>query len=324
VKKKIAVLGAGAWGTAVAHHLASKGHSVLLWCFESAIAADINEYCLNKKYLPDIELHEGIIPTSSLPEALETAEIVCEAIPMPFLRATLKPVASHVTNKQIWVVLSKGIENETLLFPSEVLEDIFDSKPPIVALGGPNFAFQVAQLAYTATQIASKNASARGKVATAFASDSFKVFQTNDIYGVQVGAALKNMMALFLGLLEGHKSADNTRAYFVIRCLKEMVVAAKHYGGESRTIYGLSGLGDLIIGMMGEKSRNYFVGTLLGSGKSLNEVSQLVGHLPEGINTTKSIYQIINKVGLDLPICLGLYRIVFEGKSIQATIDELF
>jgi glycerol-3-phosphate dehydrogenase (NAD(P)+) len=321
MNKKITLLGAGAWGTSMANTLAQNGYNVTLWCFEQEVVDDIVANRLNKKYLPGIELDEKITATSSLHDALESGEIIFQAIPVPYLRDVLFEAKSLVKKDHKWVVLSKGVENKTLLLPSQIICDVFGYEPKIAVLSGPNFAIQLAEKKYTASVVASKDKKFSQEIKTICENKFFKIFESDDPLGVQAGAALKNVISMFLGILDGFACAENTKAYFLTCGFEEIVLLAKRYGGRQETVYGLSGLGDLVLGLLGKKNRNYRFGEMIGEGNSLAELSDMggsaseMGVLPEGVGTVKSIYQLMKSENLELPVCLAAYQIIFEGRS---------
>lgn len=320
---KIAVLGGGAWGTVVAQLLAENGHEISLWCFEQAVVDDIVSYSINKRYLPGIELHEKIVPTASISEALRGAEIIFEAVPVPFLRDVLVQAKEFVSPKQRWVMLSKGIERDTKCFPVQITQDVIGDDVTIAVLSGPNKAMQLADRAYTVSIIASSDESFAQELQKICSNEYFATILTNDVAGVQVAGALKNVISILLGVLESSGYSENTLAAFVTFGLAEMVKFAEALGGWSDTVYGPAGLGDLVLGLLGEKTRNYHVGTLFGEGNSLNDIGSMMPVLPEGVCTVKSVYQILETHGLDLPICKGLYEIMYEGKSVRSVLEGL-
>lgn len=322
----ITVLGGGAWGTAIASLLATNGHDVTLWCFEQEVVNEIVQNRINKQYLPGFELSDRITPTTSLADALGDAKTVFVAIPVLFLRAMLAQTVEYAKKNQTWVLLGKGIEKGTGKFPSDIVGDVFGFEPQMAILSGPNFASQLARQSLTQTVVAAKSLRTREALKQLCENEYFKICLSDDIYGVQVGGALKNVMSLFMGILDGDRYSENTRAAFLVRTLEEMVVFAQYYGGRAETIYGLSGLGDLVLGLLGEKNRNYRVGEWIGKGNTLFEISGMTEVLPEGINTIESVYDIIKSSNgaLRLPVCEGVYSICFEGKLARDVVKDLF
>lgn len=323
MKVSIAIIGSGAWGTSVATVLAENGYHVKLWCFEEEVACDIKSSRINKRYLPGIILDEKIEPILDIKKAVTDVSIIFEAVPVLFLRNALKRAKPFVNERQKWCVLSKGIENKTLFLPIQIIEDVLEFKPILAALGGPNFANELAQKCYTATMIASKNDNFKMELGGIFGNNYFKTYLSNDVMGVQVGCALKNVISLFLGLLKGLEYKGNTISFLLTQGLAEIVDIAKFFGGNVETIYGLPGLGDLVLSSLCGEGRNYRAGKMLGQGDSINNVSKVMGVLPEGFNTIKSLNQIIKKNNLNVPICSGVYEIVFENGSVKDLLNNL-
>lgn len=323
--KKITILGAGAWGTAIAALLAQNGHQIKLWCFEQDVADCILQNRINKTYLPEIKLSQDISATSNLKDALDGAEIIFEAIPVLFLRKVLTQAKEYVSKEQSWVCLSKGIESKTLFLPSQIIKDVFDFDVRVAVLSGPNFAQQLAKKEQTASVIASHDKDFAKLIAQLCDTTYFKPYISSDIIGTQVCGALKNVISLFLGIIEGSEYNENTRAFLFTRGFCEMMKITKHFGGDTKTVCGLSGFGDLLLGFLGEKNRNYELGILFGQEKVLPEgkVFPMGKVLPEGINTVKSIAQLIERDSLKLPICSATYEVIFENKSIKSFVDEL-
>lgn len=322
-KKKITILGGGSWGTAMAMLLAGNGRPVTLWCFEQEVVEDIITHRINKKYFSGIELVKSIEPTSSIHEAIEGADILFEAVPVPFLRETIEEAKPYVTNDQAWVMLSKGIELDTFLFPTDVVSDVLGFTPTMAVLSGPNFARQVVAGCCTGAVVASQDEQFAREIQTLCANDFFKPFLSDDVVGVQVGGALKNVISMFLGMLDGAGYQENTRAFFLTNGLAEMATFAQHAGGKKETVYGLPGVGDVLLGLLGERNRNYRLGELFGKGSSLGDIEAMMGVLPEGINTVKALDTIIQRDKLDLPICTATHQIIYEGKSIRSFVESV-
>jgi len=320
--KKIAMIGGGAWGTAVANLIARNGFEVNLWCYEKEVVDDIIEFGINKKYLPGVELDKKIFPKLSLKDSVEDVEIIFEAVPVKFFRETFNHLKPFIKNKHKLVVLSKGIENKTLFLPSQIIEDVFEFEPTFAVVGGPNPAKELVEKNIMGAAVASENKSLAEQVSKILSNNYFKTEISNDVIGAQVGGALKNVIAIFLGILSGSGFKDSTMSYFLTKGFSEIVEISNFYGGKPETIYGLPGFGDLFLAVMGT-SRNFMLGKLVASGNSLNEISRDLGILPEGVNTAKSIYELITKEKLNAPICRGLHQILFEEKSIKSVIESI-
>src|SRR3989338_1312636 len=247
MKKKVAVIGGGAWGTAVATVLTHNGHEVALWCLEKEVSLGINQTRENNRYLPGIKLSELLWATSNLQEALADTQWVFEAIPVVHMRNILEQARAFVSSEQRWVVLSKGIEQKTLLLPSRIVQDVLGKNTKVAVLAGPSFAQElVAQQLTAVALVAYDRDNFILKELQELVRTSYFVPEIHsDIPGVELCAALKNVLALGVGMFEGMKSGDNTKAFFLIKSLQELVVLLESFGGKKETVYGLAGIGDL-------------------------------------------------------------------------------
>lgn len=320
---KITVLGAGAWGSAVATVLASNGHDVTLWCFESEVTDEIQRNHCNNRYLQGVTLNQNLKTTSSMQEALEDCSFVFEAIPLKFLRTTLEHAKLYAKPEVQWVVLSKGMELDRLLFPSQVIDEIIKSIKPVVVFGGPSFAKELVEGVFTGFVIASQQKDNAKIVSSLVKNNHIKTYITDDIYGVQMGGAVKNIIALMMGIALGTGQQENTRAYLFTHGLCEMVRLTHLFGGRRETIFGLAGLGDMMLTCTGSLSKNLKIGKLLGQGLLLSDLAEQYPALPEGINTLQSIHQFMKEKNTHLPICQGVYDFIFEGKSFKNLLHQL-
>ena len=320
MSEKILVLGGGAWGTAVASLLATNGFSVKMWCFEDSVVEDIISCRMNKKYFDGHVLDENIEVTASLSDAFADTKIVFVAVPVKFLHDTILSAKSYIKKDHEWVILSKGIFfGGVPQFPSDVLSNLLSFSPKMAVLSGPNFADQVFEKEFTQTVVASQDEVFGKKICSLCKNDYFYPIFSDDFIGVQVGGALKNVISFFLGVLKGAGYKENTIAAFLIAGIKEMSRFATIHGGQEKTIYGLAGVGDLMLGLIGKKNRNFHAGELIGRGETMSDISQNMSALPEGFNTIKTVY----KMGEPMPICEGLYKIVFEGASVKGVVSQL-
>lgn len=321
--KKITILGEGAWGTAVATLLAHNGYAVKLWCYHANLVDQINTTRYNERYLPGIQLSKHITAVASLEEALFEAEWVFEAIPVKYLRSILEKVKPYYHATQRWVALSKGIEQDTLYVPTELIADVLGSAVQQSVLAGPSFARDLALKTITAVTIAAPDCEHAKELQHLLANDYFRPYISTDMIGVQAGAALKNVVAIGIGMLDGAGHTDNAKAFVLTRGLYEMAELAMKLGGRQETVYGLSGIGDLALTAMGSLSRNLEVGKKLGQGQSLETILNETGYTPEGINTVASVHELMRKYDVQLSICSGIYEVVFEKKSLQHMLQEL-
>lgn len=317
MKQTVCVLGDGAWGTAVATVLAHNGYHVRLWCNDPEAAATIKTHAENKRYLPGVILDPAIEPTTDLGHALHGVQWVFEAIPVKYLRAILQAAAPYTTKDQTWVVLSKGIEQNTLMFPSAIIDDVLGYHVPKAIFSGPSFAHDLAHNYITAASVAATDCEVGNAVQQLLATSYCRPYVALDVIGVQVGGALKNVITLAIGMLDGAGYTDNTKAFIVTRGLDEMARVAIALGGKRETLYGLSGMGDLVLTAMGKLSRNLAVGKRLGAGYTVAQLCNELGHMPEGVNTVVSVNQLAHKLNISLPICQGIYRVMFEELSLE-------
>jgi len=321
--KSVCMIGEGAWGTAVATLLVHNGYTVKLWCHDASVVDTIKQTRENKRYLPGIMLDEKIEPTAQLDEAVCGVQYVFEAIPITYLRSVLQDAKPCFSQEQIWVVLSKGIEQDTLLLPTQILDDVFGTDVQKAMFAGPSFAHDVASKQITAVTIGTPDCAFGSELQKMLANEYFRPYFSTDMIGVQVGSALKNVITLGIGMLDGAGYTDNPKAFLFARGLHEIVQLAQTLGGKQETIYGLSGVGDLVLTAMGKLSKNLEVGRRLGAGQSLDEILEQTGYIPEGINTVKAVNQLIAKHKLPLPICQGIYEVIFESQSLEAMLKKL-
>lgn len=310
---KYTILGEGAWGTAIATVLAHNGHDVMLWCYNSESVDAINSRHINQEYMPDVQLSERIQATDRLDIALNFSDWIFEAIPVKYLRSVLEQCKGFYSKKQTWIVLSKGIENETLLFPTQLIQDVFSDVVATGVLSGPSFAREVVEKKQTAVVAASDSESIAQELTSAFSNDYFDVKLSNDTIGVQAGGALKNVVTLLMGIAEGCGWADNTKALLFTQGFAEVVEVAQAYGSQATTLYGLSGLGDLYLCATGSLSRNLMVGTAIGKGESVEEVVQRTGCIPESVNSVQSLHDLMKQKQLSYPLLDALYRVVHKN-----------
>jgi glycerol-3-phosphate dehydrogenase (NAD(P)+) len=321
--KEVGILGEGAWGTAIATLLARNGIKVHLWCYDNDIAQEIRTKKINSRYLPGIKLPELITPTTDLPTLLKNNSLIFEAIPIQYMRSTLEKCKNYTSTEQKWVILSKGIENNTLFLPTQILDDVLGSVKHKAVLVGPSFAHDVATQQITAVTLATTDCDFGLAIQKILANNFFRPYLSLDVIGVQIGGALKNVVALAIGMLDGAGYTDNVKAFVLTRGLNEMMLLSQLRGGRAETIYGLSGVGDLVLTAMGERSKNREVGKRIGMGQSLQTILDQTGYIPEGVNTAVSINQLIQKFSLDFPVCKGVHDILMGTKKINNLLEEL-
>lgn len=323
--KKVTVLGAGSWGTALAMVLTENGHETLIWSHRDDQAKEINERHTNEKYLPNIQLPENLAATSDLKTAVEHGEILVFAVPTKAIREVAGQVMNYLNKKVLIVHVSKGIEPDTLKRISEILEETLDPSvvEDIVVLSGPSHAEEVVLHHPTTITAACTNLRSAEKIQDLFMNHYFRVYTNTDVIGVELGGALKNVIALAAGISDGLNYGDNAKAALITRGLAEIARLGVRMGGNPFTFAGLTGMGDLIVTCTSVHSRNWKAGNMLGKGMKLDEVLEKMGMVVEGVRTTKAAYQLAEKYDVPMPITTVLYQVLFEGKEPKHAVDEL-
>lgn len=319
------VLGAGSWGTALAKHLAAQGHRVKLWSRRENQAAHIQEHRSNPDYLKGVELPETLSATASLEEALGDAEMVVVVVPTEANRGLLEQAVPLIPIDVPVVSATKGIEQGTLRLVSGIFEDVFPEErhSSLTYLGGPSFAKEVAAGVPTAVSVAGHDEAVRTRVQELFNTPRFRVYTTPDVIGVEVGGALKNVIAIAAGVADGMGLGHNTRAALITRGLAELSRLAMKLGADPLTLAGLSGMGDLVLTCTGDLSRNRRVGMALGQGKTLQEILDELGMVAEGVKTAKSAHELAKREGVEMPIADEIHDIIYEGKPAREAMVAL-
>lgn len=325
--KLVAILGAGSWGTALAALLAQNGHAVRLWAREQALADSLSAARENARYLPGIALPETVQPTADLQAALMGTEVVVFAVPSGAVRAVAQEAAPWIAADALLLSAAKGLEEGTGLRMSQILaETLPDAEARTVVLSGPNLAVEVAGGVPTASVAASTNPEAAHAVQRLFSmqpTPTFRVYTGRDVIGVELGGAIKNMIAICAGVCDGLGYGDNAKAALMTRGLMEAVRLGLALGAEARTFLGLSGVGDLIATGGSRLSRNYRVGFALGQGRSLWEILAELGQVAEGVPTTHVLRDLAARSGVEMPLCAALYTVLFENRPAPEVIREL-
>ncbi|SNZ03963.1 glycerol 3-phosphate dehydrogenase (NAD(P)+) [Persephonella hydrogeniphila] len=311
--KNLSVLGSGSWGTALAQAFSKKFQNVYIWGRNQDVIDSINRYKENKKYLPNIKLSENIEASTDIYEVFGKGDIIIVAIPTQSIREVLKKIDFPV--KKPVISASKGIEIESLKLISEIIyETLSIERDLIFVLSGPSFAKEVAVGLPTAVTLAG-NSKLGEKLQNHMNTTSFRLYLNEDIIGVQIGGAVKNVIAIATGASDGLDLGNNARAGLITRGLFEMTKIAKLFGGNPQTLYGLSGMGDLVLTATGELSRNRTFGFLLGKGLSVDKALKEVGQVVEGAKTVKAIHRLITEKKIELPISEVVYRVIYEKLS---------
>ncbi len=308
---RVAVLGGGSFGTALASIAADNGASVHQWLRDSELAAAINRDHCNARYLPGYAINPAVVAASAMREVLEGAELVFVAIPSQAFRSVVRQARPWLHAGQILVSTTKGIQEEGFKLMSQILEEE-TGFAHIGVLSGPNLASEVADKQLTATVIASDDALTRARVQTALGCDYFRVYASNDRYGVELGGALKNIYAIAAGMAAALGMGENTRSMLMTRALAEMSRFAVALGANPMTFIGLAGVGDLIVTCSSNLSRNYRVGHALGEGKDLDAAVAALGQVAEGVNTVSLVRGKAREEGIYMPLVEGLYQVLFN------------
>jgi glycerol-3-phosphate dehydrogenase (NAD(P)+) len=314
VTGRVAVLGAGSWGTALAVHLARVGHEVRLWARDPATVRDIEERRANVVYLPDVLLPDAVVPTNSLEVAVTGIELVICAIPSHGCRTVIRATAPHLTRGAILVSATKGLEADTMLRISEVIAQEAGDGHPVAVLSGPSFALEVAQQLPTAVLVASHENGAMERVQAEFRGSYFRLYGSSDVVGVELCGALKNVIAIAAGVVEGSGLGHNALAALITRGLAEIARLTIAAGGRRETPSGLSGLGDLVLTCTGSLSRNRHVGIELARGRQLNEIVAGMKMVAEGVRTTSAALALGARHGVELPIATQIAA-VLDGRT---------
>lgn len=319
---KIAIVGAGSWGTAIGILLAKKGYDISLWDRKKELIDEINNTHENIFYLPGVIIPSNALPTNSIEECINGAKIIVMAVSSHAVRDVGNFIKPFVNKEQIFVNLAKGIENITFKRMSEILEEIFpDNK--ITVLSGPSHAEEVSRDIPTTVVVSSKCQEASEYIQDVFITPKFRVYTNPDIIGVELGGAIKNIIALAAGICDGLGYGDNTKAALMTRGIVEIARLGVKLGAQPLTFAGLSGIGDLIVTCTSMHSRNRRAGILIGQGKTVDEAVKEVKMVVEGINATKSTYALSHKVGVEMPITNEIYLILFEGKDPKYAVSDL-
>jgi glycerol-3-phosphate dehydrogenase (NAD(P)+) len=322
---RVAVIGAGSWGTALALVLARKGCETRLWAHNASRVDGLAKDRENATYLPGFRLPDSLEPTADLTFALDGAEMVVVVTPSHTVRDVMGRAAGYLPREAPIVSASKGIEQGTLMMMSEVLEDVLPTHfhPCLTYLSGPSFAKEVAAEIPTAVTVAGHEARMSARVQELFTASYFRVYTTEDVTGVELGGAIKNVMAIAAGVADGLGYGHNTRAALMTRGIAEIGRLAMKKGANPLTLAGLSGMGDLVLTCTGELSRNRSVGVRLGRGDKLPEILADMKMVAEGVKTTKSAHDLAKREGVEMPIVEQVYRILYEDKEPRAAVSEL-
>ncbi len=320
---RVAVLGGGAWGTTLADLLARKGEAVTLWAWEPEVVAGIERDHVNTVFLPGAALSPAIRATNEIAAAVRDAEVLVSAAPSHAVRPVMSEVAGAVAGRPLIVSVSKGLEPEQLQPLSCVLAELFGAAAAIAVLSGPSFAEEVYRRQPTAVVAAARDEAVARRAQQVFATAQFRVYTTPDVIGVELGGALKNVVAVAAGILEGLGLGYNTRAALITRGLAEITRLGVALGADPLTFAGLAGMGDLILTATGALSRNRSLGVAIGQGRTLEEALAGKQSVAEGVNTARAAVELGRRHGVELPIAEQVTEILFRGKAPRRAIADL-
>ena len=324
--KEIGVIGAGSWGTTLANLLAEKVGRIHLWVYEKDLCETMERKRENVLYLPGKKLCEGVIPTHSAEEASRDKDLLVSVVPSQHVRETIGEMAPYLKDTAVVLSASKGIETKTLMLMSQVLQEVLPSyvHGRMCFLSGPSFAREVAEKLPTAVTLASEDAVTASTVQDLLSTSYFRVYTSTDVTGVQLGGALKNVIALAAGASDGAGLGHNTKAALITRGLAEITRLGMAMGSNPLTFQGLSGMGDLVLTCTGDLSRNRTVGRMLGQGKSLSDILRDMKSVAEGVTTTQSAYNLAVKLGVEMPLTQAVHAILYDNQEIAPTVERLF
>ena len=321
--KSISVIGAGTWGTALSVLLAEKGFDIRLWARREELAESIRKEGENSKYLPGIKIPRNVAAYSSAKDAAKGSDAWIIAVPSQFFRRTITGFQRHLAN-QIVVSAIKGLEYPECKLMSQIASEELGSRVRFAVISGPNHAREISQKKPTACVVARNEGKTSAEVAKLISTHYFKAYRHNDVAGVEICGALKNVYAITSGVCDGFNLGNNAKASMITLSLTEMSAFSRQLGAKRSTVYGLAGVGDLIVTCSSRLSRNWFVGYSLASGKKLEEIKKdMGGMVAEGIIAAKSVYEKSIKYNLKLPLLRGTYEILFKNKTAADAIDDI-
>ncbi|MEO5356845.1 MAG: NAD(P)-dependent glycerol-3-phosphate dehydrogenase [Nitrospirae bacterium YQR-1] len=318
---RISVIGAGSWGTVLANMLALKGHTVTLWAYEAETVQSILSTGVNEIFMPELNLSSNVKPTNDINEAVDSVKYVIFSVPSQFLRRVLDLIKLKLPQDAVVVTAAKGIEKVTLMTASAVIRDFLPNE--VAALSGPSFAKEVALRKPAAVSLGVQNDTNGHILQEVLNTEYFRVYTNDDILGVELGGALKNVIAIASGICDGLSLGNNARAALITRGLSEIVRLGVKAGARERTFSGLSGIGDLVLTCTGVLSRNYTVGKKLGMGQSPQEIVKGMKAVAEGVETSQSAYELSVRHGVEMPIVEQVYKVIHHGKDPGSAVKEL-
>ncbi len=321
---RVSVIGSGSWGTTLSDMFARNGIETTLYVRNKDLYKTMLQTSENSVYLKSIKLDKRLNLTNSLSFAVEKSDIIVISIPVKYLRQSLEALKGYVRDDHIFVSSSKGIENDTFFRPSEIINDVLSiDKDKIAVISGPNFAKEVARQLPSATVLASSNKNIARMLQQLFNNSYFRIYTSNDIKGVEICGALKNIIALASGISDGLNLGHNAKASLITRGIAEMTKFGLHFRAKKETFMGLAGIGDLVLTCTGDLSRNRKVGIEIVKKRDINRVLDSMVMVAEGVNTVKSVFEWSLKNGVDMPIAKGVYEILYNAKNPEDAVEEL-
>lgn len=320
--KRVTFLGGGSFGTSLGILLANKGYDVTIWDRNPAVVEEINSNKTNHRYLPGITIPDGAIATNSIEDSIQKSDCIILSVPSYAIRDVCGQISKKVSKDKIIVSIAKGIEEETKMRLSKVIKEELPLNP-VVILSGPSHAEEVSKNLPTTVVVTSENMEYAYKVQDLFMTNTFRVYTNDDIIGVEIGGAVKNIIALACGICDGLGYGDNTKAALMTRGMSEIVRIGTLLGGRRETFYGLTGMGDLIVTCTSLHSRNRRAGILIGEGVPLEEACQRIGMVVEGVKACEAFYELKDKLKVIMPITDMLYKVLFKNKDVKAAVKEL-
>jgi len=322
---RIGAIGAGSWGTTLANLLADKGYVVDLWVREGEVYEQIKKDRINSTFLPGKKLVDNLNPVKTFEEALKDKDLVMMVVPSHVFRDVLTQLKPYLKPGMKFISATKGIENNTLKIMSQVAEEILEPEytEPFACLAGPSFAKEVVSKQPTAVTIACRDPLQAERLQALFSTDLFRVYISDDLTGVQLCGALKNVIAIAAGASDGLGFGLNARAALITRGLAEITRLGVAMGANPMTFAGLSGIGDLVLTCTGDLSRNRTVGLKIGEGKTLTEITEGMNMVAEGVKTSISAYELARKIGIEMPITDQIYEILYKGKDPLSAVKDL-
>ena len=321
---RFAVLGAGSWGTTLANVLAKNGHETRLWVREKELLAEIRSKGENTWYMPGIPLHEDLTASMDQAQVLEDVEVVLCTIPTQYFRQALKDMLDLLPKRPVLLCANKGIELGTHMTISQLVEDVAGHlKPRFAMLSGPSFALEVCREMPTAVSLGCADKKLAASLQEGISTHYFRVYTNSDYRGVEIGGAVKNIIAIAAGIADGLGFGSNARAALITRGLAEMSRLGVALGANQATFMGLSGMGDLVLTCTGELSRNRQVGLRLGQGQRLMDILNQMKMVAEGVKTTEAVHELAQTRKVDLPITEQVYKVLYQDKDPEAAVSEL-